>query len=184
MPGPRYFDPFETPRSSDGKFAEKSGSSPEVVLDASSSAHDDAVEEARRILREEVYDDGQGFETREVSIDVDTLRALLPAEEPLTIEELKAKAAENEDMSPESRAALTSMLGHYHSISPEFSDAMRRMIQSSGERLNLMRTSSLASQPRVAMPLEELALADPEVRAAHERARTSPEFFSPADDLP
>lgn len=38
---------------------------------------DMAVLEAQRVLREEVYDDGQGFETREVSIDVGTLRALL-----------------------------------------------------------------------------------------------------------
>lgn len=42
----------------------------------------DAVAEAQRILREEVYDDGQGFETRDVSISVDTLRALLAKAEP------------------------------------------------------------------------------------------------------
>lgn len=43
---------------------------------------DMAVLEAQRILREEVFDDGQGFESREVSIDVDTLRALLAKAEP------------------------------------------------------------------------------------------------------
>lgn len=77
MPGPRYFDPFETPRSADGRFAEKEGSAPEVAVEAGIS-YADAVARAEEILREDVYDDGQGFSTREVFIDVDVLRALLP----------------------------------------------------------------------------------------------------------
>lgn len=78
MPGPRYFGPFETPRSADGRFAEKEGSAPEVAVEAGIS-YADAVAHAEEILREEVYDDGQGFSTREVFIDVDVLRALLPS---------------------------------------------------------------------------------------------------------
>lgn len=50
MPGPRYFDPFETPRSADGRFAEKEGSAPEVAVEAGIS-YADAVAHAEEILR-------------------------------------------------------------------------------------------------------------------------------------
>lgn len=73
MPGPRYFDPADVIRSSNGQFAPKAGTSPEVALDSYGAA----VAEVERILREEVYEDGTGFSTRDVSVPVDTLRILL-----------------------------------------------------------------------------------------------------------
>lgn len=80
MPGSRYFPPHETPRSADGRFAEKEGSPPEVVVEARIS-YADAASRAEEILREDVYDDGQGYSTREVFIEVDVLRALLRGSE-------------------------------------------------------------------------------------------------------
>lgn len=110
MPGPRYFDPFDVVRDRSGQFAEKTGTAPESSLVP--DAYNDAVAESERILREDVYDDGNGFTTRDVSIPVETLRTLL--------------------------------------------------------------------RGRVG----QLAVDDPEVRAAHARARSNPELFTPAGDLP
>lgn len=51
MPGPRYFDPFETPRSADGRFAEKEGSAPEVAVEAGISYADAVAHSSERVIR-------------------------------------------------------------------------------------------------------------------------------------
>lgn len=77
MPGPRYFGPFETPRSADGRFAEKGRLGTGGRCRAASRMQMPLRVPRRFSAR--CTTTVQGFSTREVFIDVDVLRALLPS---------------------------------------------------------------------------------------------------------